>query len=167
MILRAFRDFLSSDDELTDTVRQGGRERLRNLIASEVYHGRRPRGAGPVCLVLDRAAGIVHAGITGPLGVEAPVVDVHVYAKDMEDKGGSESVEDVYDALKDMLPGYAGTFGDQTVQLISQESEAIIGGTKTMARPFNSDSCAVCMASVCVTITWSLVILRPTSKGTS
>ena len=125
MILRAFRDFLSSDDELTDEVRQGGRERLRNLIASEVYHGRRPRGAGPVCLVLDRAAGIVHAGITGPLGVEAPIVDVHIYAKDMVDKGGSESVEDVYDALKDMLPGYAGTFGDQTVQLISQESEAI------------------------------------------
>ncbi len=125
MILRAFYDFLTSDDELTDDVRQAGRERLRNLIASEVYHGRRPRGAGPVCLVLDRAAGIVHAGITGPLGVEAPIVDVHIYAKDTEDKAGSESVEDVYDAMKDLLPGYAGAFGDQTVQLISQESEAI------------------------------------------
>ncbi len=125
MILRAFYDFLTSDDELTDIVRQGGRERLREYIASEVYHGRRPRGAGPVCLMIDRASGIVYAGVTGPLAVEAPIVDVHIYAKDTDDKGGSEAVEDVYDALKDILPGYAGPFGDQTVQVISQESEAI------------------------------------------
>ena len=125
MILRAFVDFLDSDDTLNDDVRQGGRERLREYVASEIYHGRRPRGAGPVCLVLDRAAGIVYSAIAVPLGVEAPVVDLHLYAKDTDDKSGSESVEDVYDALKDMLPGYAGDFGDQTVQLISQESEAI------------------------------------------
>ncbi len=125
MILRAFYDFLTSDDELTDGMRQGGRERLRQLIASEVYHGRRPRGSGPVCVTIDRAAGIVYAGITGPVGIESPIVDLRIYAKDTDDKSGSESVEDVYDALKDMLPGYAGDFGDQTVQLISQESEAI------------------------------------------
>ena len=125
MILRAFYDFLTSDDVLNDDVRQGGRERLREFIASEVYHGRRPRGAGPVCLMIDRAAGIVYSAIAVPLGVEAPIVDLHIYAKDTGDKGGSEAVEDVYDALKDLLPQYAGPFGDQTVQLISQESEAI------------------------------------------
>lgn len=124
MILRAFYDFLTSDEELVDDVRQGGRERLRALIASEVYHGNRPSGAGPVCIVLDRSAGIVYSALATPLAIEAPIIDLHIYAKDTDDKSGSESVEDVLYALKDLLPQYAGRFGDQTVQLISQESEA-------------------------------------------
>ena len=123
MILRAFYDFLTSDDELTDDVRQGGRERLRNLIASEIYHGRRPRGAGPVCVTIDRAGGIVHSAIDSPAAIESPILDLHIFAKDKDDKGGSEAVEDVYDALKDLLPQYAGPFGDQTVQTVSQETE--------------------------------------------
>lgn len=124
MILRAFLDFLTSDDELNDVVRQAGRERLRELIASEVYHGNRPRGAGPVCLVIDRSSGVVYSAIGAPLALEAPLVDLHIYAKDTESKSGSESVEDVYDALKDLLPQYAGSFGDRTVQTINQEGEA-------------------------------------------
>lgn len=123
MILRAFYDFLTSDGTLNGDVRQAGRERLREFVASEVYHGRRPRGVGPVCLVLDRSGGIMYSAIASPLAVEAPVVDVHVYAMDTDDKTGSESAEDVYDALRDLLPQYAGEFGDQTVQTISQESE--------------------------------------------
>lgn len=125
MILRAFYDFLTSKDALTDSVRQAARLEIRRLVGSEVYHGRRPRGAGPVCLMLDRAGGFVWAGISGPLGVEAPTIDIHIFAKDTDDKDGSESIEDVYDALRDMLPGFQGTFGDQTVQVISQESEPI------------------------------------------
>ncbi len=123
MILRAFYDFLTSDDELTDDVRQGGRERLREYVASEIYHGRRPRGAGPVCLTISRSGGIVHSAIDLPAAIEAPIVDLHIFAKDTNDKGGSESIEDVYDALKDLLPQFSGEFGDQTVQTISQESE--------------------------------------------
>lgn len=123
MILRAFYDFLTSDDTLSNDVRQGGRERLREYVASEVYHGRRPRGAGPICLTIDRAAGIVHSAIDLPAAIEAPITDLHIFAKDTDDKSGSESVEDVYDALRDLLPQYSGAFGDQTVQTISQESE--------------------------------------------
>lgn len=122
MILRAFYDFLTSDDVLDNEIRQCGRERLRKLIA-EVYHGRRPSGAAPVCVTIDRAGGIVHSAIDSPAAIESPIVDLHIFAKDTDDKRGSESVEDVYDALKDLLPQYAGAFGDQTVQTVSQETE--------------------------------------------
>ena len=135
MILRAFRDFLMSDNKLNNVVRQAGRERLRELIASEVYHGKRPRGAGPVCLAIDRSSGVVYSAIGAPLALEAPIVDLHIYAKGTETKRGSEAVEDVYDALKDLLPQYAGAFGDQTVQTINQEGEA----SSQMIHPLDAD----------------------------
>jgi len=123
MILRAFYEFLTSDDELTDGIRQSGREEFRKLVASVIWQDERPRESDPVSVVLMRSGGVNHSAIDSPAAIESPIIDLHMYAKDTDDKSGSESIEDVYDALKNLLPQYAGTFGDQTVQIISQETE--------------------------------------------
>lgn len=123
MILRAFYDFLTSDDVLTDSTRQSGREEFRKLVASVIWQDERPSASGPVSVVLRRAGGIHHSAIDSPAAIESPIIDLHIYATDTDDKSGSESIEDVYDALKNLLPQYAGEFGDQTVQTISQETE--------------------------------------------
>lgn len=125
---KAYVEFLTTEHvPIRGTIRAAARQELRRLVGAEIYQAREPRDDASVAIVLSRSGGTYIDSTNGPAAAKEWSIDHDIWTQDIEgEAAASELIEEVYQALINLLPQYRGMLDDEVYcQTITPDIEPI------------------------------------------